>query len=338
MSTTEIISLVITCVGVVCFATAFTILYRTYAHSSIVQIESGKRDIELIDKALNEKSENYKRKKKRNSVIKTVIFAVVLAILIPLFVFALYTRFGGGTFFNKSVMVVASGSMSMKNEANPYLEENGLDNQFKTYDIIVLEKVEAPSDLKLYDVIAYRNNEGINVIHRIISLNQSDGELRFTTRGDANNETDTYQPKFDDVIGRYTGARIAGVGIVIMFLQDYAGMITVASLLYCLFMIDAVYRRIERAEKGRTEKLLAVIEGAEEENAAAMHAEFKETIYYKGFAYHFDESGFVEKAEAAGEDNPAQSDNAMVKVVECGESTTSREIIIETRNDDGEKA
>ena len=43
---------------------------------------------------------------------------------------------------DRAVMVVATGSMGYKNEANDYLFNRGLNNQFQQYDIIVLEKVE----------------------------------------------------------------------------------------------------------------------------------------------------------------------------------------------------
>lgn len=51
---------------------------------------------------------------------------------------------------NRTVMVVASNSMSYKNEANSYLFDDslGLNNQFNTYDLIILEKVNNETDLK----------------------------------------------------------------------------------------------------------------------------------------------------------------------------------------------
>ena len=57
MTSTEIISIIVTFIGVVSFATVFTILYQSYANSSIVEIKSGKRDIELIDEVIYEKQE-----------------------------------------------------------------------------------------------------------------------------------------------------------------------------------------------------------------------------------------------------------------------------------------
>ena len=54
MTPTEIISLVVTLVGVGCFAAVFTILYGKYSKGAIKEVKSGKRDIELIDQSITE--------------------------------------------------------------------------------------------------------------------------------------------------------------------------------------------------------------------------------------------------------------------------------------------
>lgn len=331
MSTLEIISIIATFLGVTCFSVVFTILYQSYVKSTVVQVESGKRDIELIDGALSDKSEKAKRNKKIFSAIKTALFILFMLIIIPLFLFSLVTRIAGDKpIFGKTFMVVASGSMSVKNKANDYLTTNGLDDQFQKYDIIILEKVESPSDLKQYDVIAYRNDEGVNIIHRIVSISGSGEGRRFTTRGDANNANDEYIPAFSDVIGVYRGKHIGTVGIVIMFLQSYSGIITVVALLYCLIMIDQVSKKIEKCETKRLDQLLSAIE-SDEFTAKSMRAEFKETIYYRGFAYRFDENGFIEKTEIPEGSEPEE--DTMIKVYDDG--TPSQKILIETRKNDG---
>ena len=48
MSSTEIISLIVTVIGIFSFASIFTILYGNYASMSMKEINSGKRDIEII--------------------------------------------------------------------------------------------------------------------------------------------------------------------------------------------------------------------------------------------------------------------------------------------------
>lgn len=333
MSTLEIISIVATFIGVTAFSVVFTILYQSYVRSTVVQIESGKRDIELIDGALNDKSEKAKRKKKIVSAVKTALFILFMIIIIPVFLFSLITRIAGDRpIFGKTFMVVASGSMSFKNKENDYLVSNGLDNQFQKYDIIVLDAVSSPDELKKYDVISYRNDQGINIIHRIVSISGSGDSVRLTTRGDANNASDEFTPEFSDVIGVYRGKRIGTVGIVIMFLQSYSGIITVVALLYCLVMIDQVSKKIEKCEQKRLGQLLSAIE-SDEFTAKSMRAEFKETIYYRGFAYKFDETGFIEKTEIPEDSQTAPEEDTMIKVYDDG--TPSQKIIIETRKDDG---
>ncbi|MEI3505411.1 MAG: hypothetical protein V8Q77_03990 [Bacilli bacterium] len=69
-----------------------------------------------------------------------------------MFIFSLINRFQNNVTMigNRTVMVVASNSMSYKNEANSYLFDDslGLNNQFNTYDLIILEKVNNETDLK----------------------------------------------------------------------------------------------------------------------------------------------------------------------------------------------
>ncbi len=333
MTLLEILSLVATVIGLGAFAAAFTILYRSYARSAILQTESGKRDIELIDKALNERDEKVKRKKERAKKIKNALFIAFIVIMIPAFFVSLLNKISGGKpIFGKNFIVVATGSMSEKHEVNGYLNENNLNDQFNQYDIIIIERVKSASELKKYDVIAFKNDKGVNIIHRIIGVSGN----KYITRGDANNADDSYQPGFNDVLGVYRGARIGAIGAFIMFLQSYSGIMTILALVYCMFMFDGVYKKIETCEETRTKILLEAIEG--EENALtekAMTAEFSETIYYKGFAYNFNEKGFIDKVELT--ESKTDDEDVLVKVVDDGESVATEEIKIQTRKDDNGK-
>lgn len=327
MQPLEIISIIATFAGVACFSIVFTVLYQSYVRATISQVESGKRDIELLDAALNERSERTKKVKKILFIVRTSVFVLFLVMIIPLFLFSLITRIAGDRpIFGKTIMIVASGSMGEKDDGNDYLEN--LNDQIDKYDIIVLEKVESIDELKLYDIIAYKNKEGTNIIHRIVAINGSGDNVQFIMRGDANNVNDDFKPKPSDVIGVYRGKRIPLVGIIVMFLQSYSGIITVVALLYCLFMIDIVSRKIDRCETKRTNQLLSIID-SDEFSAKGMKAEFKETIYYRGYAYRFDETGFIDKTEIIGEQ---PDDDTLVKVYDGSEP---QKIIIETRKDDG---
>lgn len=324
----EIISIIATFLGVTSFSVVFTILYRSYVASSVAQIEAGKRDIQIIDGALRERRKG-KRRGKAGAVVKNVLFILFLAVVIPVFLISLVNRFAGDRpVFGKSFMVVASGSMSYANEENAYLEEQGLGDRFDKFDIIVLGAVSSPSELKLYDVIAYRNDQGVNIIHRIVGIEGAGEGVRYTTRGDANNASDEYRPAFSDVIGVYRGTHVRGIGVVIMFIQSWSGIITVVALLYCLIMIDRVSRKIEACEERRREQLMNAIE-SDEPTASSMRAEFRETIFYRGYAYRFDETGFLGKSELTGDH---ADDDVMLKVYD---GAPSKRITIQTRKDHG---
>ena len=301
MSSTDIIALIVTIIGVASFATVVTILFRNYIRSAIKEIKAGHRDIEIVDLMIYESDPNVIKKRKATNLTKNVVYYAFLAIIIPLFGLSLYSRIRNNVtkFGNNFVMVVASGSMSMKNEANDYLVTYNLNNQFATYDMIVLAGIKSSSQLHKYDVIAYRNEKGINVIHRIIEIDYSEGEVRYTTRGDSNSATDSYHPRIKDVIGKYTGKKIPGIGIFIMFFQSYAGIVTILSVVYCSFMISHFNKKLDTATDERRD-MLATLFNVDEmgvrdpELMTNVHAS---TIYYKGYAYEISSDGKADKRE-----------------------------------------
>lgn len=311
----EIISIITTLLSVVGFSVVITVLFKSYARSTISKIESGERDIELIDELVAERANGSKKKVKK--AIKTTVFVALLVLIVPLLICALVNRIAGGRpVLGKSFMVVASGSMSQKNEVNDYLFTHDLDGQFGKYDIIILSAVKSPEELEKFDIIAYRNDEGKNIIHRIVDI--IDGEpMRYVMRGDANSANDIYKPTFEDVIGVYTHKKIGAVGIVVMFLQSYPGIITVLALLFCMFMIDAVTRSIEKSESARSEML-----------KKAIFVDGVTNIIYKGYSYRFPNNGSTDKVI-----NEAESDDGvMIRTVDGDEP---QKIKIETRKNDG---
>ncbi len=300
MTTTDIIALVVTIIGVGAFAAVISILYKHYIDTSIREIKRGDRDIELIDKLIYENNSSVKRRQKTVEVIKNVVYYTVLAFLIPIFGLSIYSRIKNNvtTIGGNSVLVVASGSMSHKNEANDYLVTYNLNNQFNTYDLIVVAKVDNVNQLKKYDVIAFKNDKKINVIHRIIDIKvDSNGVTRFVTRGDYNNANDSYSPKFNDVIGLYTNRRIKSIGVFIMFFQSYAGIITVVSIVYTMLFISHFNRKLEEATYDREEILNEHfdIDLLNDKTYLEMESSFLESIFYRNEVYLFTSDGFKEK-------------------------------------------
>lgn len=331
MDVLEIIAVVVTAIGVFSFSVIFTILYSSYQTATISEISAGKRDLDIIDEAIYERKPGVKKRKKCISVLRRVLFWIAIIVITPTFIFAVYSRIMGGVpmFGGKAVMVVASGSMSKKHPVNlSYLDS--YNNQFNTYDLIILEKVDDDSDLKKYDVIAFVNDEGVNVIHRIVGVSNSGSGVRYTTRGDANDADDLYHPNFENVLGKYTGQKVPIVGVLLMFLQSYSGIITICALVYCLVMVDKKTEKVRLAFSKRQKLLDSAICFDEIASVDDMQSHFSEVIYYKGYAYTFNGNGFVDKMPILDENIKMKSQRSVIKQTrgEGIEEIVSQEISI----------
>ena len=129
MQQSELISIVVTFFGLLCFAGVFTLLYFAYRKSTVNQIETGKRDIDLIDAAIKEKDPKVTRRRKAFAIVRTVLFVLFLVIIIPVLILSIIGKFTKGPVFDRGILVVASASMSQRNPVNTYLDTEQLDNQ-----------------------------------------------------------------------------------------------------------------------------------------------------------------------------------------------------------------
>lgn len=340
MNQVEIISLIVTFICVASFAIVFTLIYRSYQKTSISDIKQGKVDIELIDSVLYEKQDKVVKRRKVTNIIRSVVFYLLMIIIVPLLVLSVVNKIQGKTTMinGQSIMVVSTGSMSYKHPVNDYLVNKGLDNQFKEFSIIVLNDVEDEDDIHLYDVIAFKNNQGKNIIHRVKSIYVDDyGVVRFETRGDASESSDTYHPCFDDIIGIYANKKVDTIGIFVIFLQSAPGIITIISLAYCLLMVDKVSNKIAKEQDARLEHLSHIItQIADDEKVGSIKASYKETIYYKGFAYYFNEDGFISKEEIFDEEVIDKTENTVIKVKENNDSSQQVDEIVVDEESKGE--
>ena len=299
MSKMEIIALVVTIISLLCFCIVFTILFSHYCKASSEEVLSGKKDIELLDSEFLEKK---KKESKTRKIVKKVVSYVVLSVLVVFLGLSIYSKANNDVmlFGNSALLTVASGSMSYKNEENTYLDFNNLDDQFQTYDVIQIEKVKE-EDLKLYDVIAFKNNENKIIIHRIIKIESDVLGVKYTTRGDANNLSDEFNPRFENIVGRYTGNRVPIVGIFVLFLQSYSGMVTVVALLYCIYMFDKNYSKLKKNCDDRLNLLLDIIK--DPLNVKEFKTTYVQYIYYQGNIYEFQDGVFKKKTDGDNNDN-----------------------------------
>ena len=290
MSSIEIISLVVTIVCLLSFCVAFTFLFRHYYRSETDNVLTGREDPALLEDIAISEEKSGDRKKKALTLSFKIAGYVVLALVAAFFVMTLVARFNSGVLFfgDKAPLVIATGSMSEKNDENDYLFDNGLDNQFDAYDIIGIERYDRPEEVQLYDVVAYRSMEGEIIVHRIVEIREGG----YVTRGDANATSDTgmtYEGllSYDDILGRYNGFRIQGVGSLIVFLQSNAGIITIVSILYCFVMFDRFSSKYEQALEQRKEYLLSELpfDAKDEESREKVTVRFQEELTYRDKTY-----------------------------------------------------
>lgn len=176
-------------------------------------------------------------------ILANTVLVLTYIVFIFAMTFALYTRASGEQFYlgDTSYVVIQSGSMDEPVETNTYIQDNNLTDQIRTYSLIGLEKVESESDIELYDIVAYYNNKGELIVHRVISLQTNDqGETTYTLRGDANSFTDDIERAltFDQIEAKYNGFQNFGLGIAINYARSNIGIITISLGLILIAVYD----------------------------------------------------------------------------------------------------
>lgn len=301
MTSTELITLVVTVVCLLSFCTVFTILFGHYYKSNIEAVSQGKRDIALIDDAVEEEKDKKNKSKRAWQRTRKIASYVVLGAVFAIFACALVAKFNNDVmpFGDTGLVAIASGSMSQRN-SEAVLTHPELTNQFDKYDIIGLTKYKSEDEVELYDVIAFRNDNGVTIIHRVVDIQvNSTGNKYFVTQGDSNDVTDVgVQYKgdltFDRLIGRYNGFRLKGLGIIVFFLQSPSGIVSVLSVIYCLLMFDHYSGKYDEAVVKRTNLLVDLID-YDLEGGNPLESRYRECLVYRGATYSFEDGKYLGK-------------------------------------------
>ena len=233
-------------IGLAIFLLAFSLLYLILY---IKDVKKGKYDISILKKKF--KKLQLSRKKKR--LLKSCnIILNTLAIVLIIFLGSMILISNNILPSKYQLLVVTSDSMAYKNEDNTYLNENNLNNQFKTNDLILIEKVSSYDEINLYDIICYQDSNQL-VIHRVID---NSSNSYFITKGDANLNSDPIRVSFNQVIGKYTNFKIENIGEFILFTKSIDGI----CLFIDLLMILASYLICDEITKKENLKRLKYLE------------------------------------------------------------------------------
>ena len=166
-------------------------------------------------------------------------------------------------------------------------------------DLIFDTSVKDPSTLKVGDIITYWtviNGERVLNTHNIHEIYDGGGYLIFSTKGENNPTADPLTVHDSEIVGKYTGFKVGGLGKAFDYLQTSTGFLVVVVIpvfiffLYylvqffrVLFEYQNVKNRIKyEQERGRTEDLLAEQEQKlnekKEQERAALEAELREKL------------------------------------------------------------
>lgn len=149
--------------------------------------------------------------RKTASIVGNVFFILLLLVMIALSFFLIQSRITGGVpqVGGYQMYIVLSGSMKP---------------EFDTGSLIFVRET-GPGELVVGDIITFRSpaNEESLTTHRIVER-ISNEELKFVTRGDANNVNDPNPVPAENIVGKKTGS-VPYLGYLLNFVQTREGLI-----------------------------------------------------------------------------------------------------------------
>jgi len=184
-----------------------------------------------------QKTKISKKEELRMKIFKKAI-TIIIIVLLFIVIFASGTILVNSyihpnevpSFFGWKPFIVLSGSM---------------ESQIMTGDVAVVKEIDT-KNLKVGDVIAFKDNDNIVTTHRIIEITEVDGETRYITKGDNNNTKDSGYVLQNQIEGIFK-FRVGRLGNLALFIQTPIGMVVCISIpLIMLVLIQVVDSRKEK--------------------------------------------------------------------------------------------
>ncbi len=131
---------------------------------------------------------------------------------------------------------------------NFVIVSESMEPTINTNDVIFITNTSKES-LEVGDIISFRTGGYINT-HRIIRIEEKNGEEVYITKGDNNNSEDKTPVEFQDIEGKYL-FRLPGFGKVTEILKN---KVTLVILLFFLVIISYYQVRISKRKLKRKEE------------------------------------------------------------------------------------
>lgn len=196
------------------------------------------------------------------SIIINVIFGLVVALIVSVAITGLVYRANGEQLFigETAYLTIQTGSMSEKNLENPYYNDLP-DNQIAQYSLVGINKF-AEEDLKLYDIVAFKHN-GTLFVHRIVGIYEDNGVKLYTTMGDANNGSFSFEMGMtsDKIVGVYSGYQSENMGAFLSYLNSGTGIIALVFALCLVLVADFTENLLTKAYNERYRHIAGILDG-----------------------------------------------------------------------------
>lgn len=177
------------------------------------------------------------------------------------------------------------------------VESDSMKPTFKKGDLIIVKEIDDLYKLKEGDVITYYTIiDGKRVLntHRIVTVNKTETDISFTTKGDNNNKNDEDTAKSSDIVGKWTKTKFSGFGTAMDFLRTKKGFFICILLPMILFFLFELYKFIvalielkkpeveeideEEIKRKAIEEYLAKQKAEQEETGAKAAEEVSEAV------------------------------------------------------------
>ena len=176
-------------------------------------------------------SEEYMPEESKAKTIANKVLNIVLVIAIILAAFCTYVSF---------VSTSGNGVPSILGVRVFSIQTKSMYPTFESGDLIFDKAVKDSSELEIGDIITYWTViDGQRVLntHRIIQIYDGGGYLIFETQGDNNTVADALTVHESEIVGVYSGKKLAGAGKIFDYLQTSTGFLIVIVIPVAIFFL-----------------------------------------------------------------------------------------------------
>ncbi len=222
----------------------------------------------LEDEALKIEYMQQQNRSGKLDVLGNIASLALCCVFIAFFLLTLFINLREDVYFENipTIRVVKSDSMSQKHPKNEYLSTYGLDNQFQTFDLVLVYEKPAEDEIELYDIVVYESY-GTQVIHRIVGIEEPNAnhpnERYFLCRGDAVEQNDYFPVYYSQIQAIYRDERIPFVGSFVLFMQSPAGWLCFALVIFGIFGMPFLERKLTKEYLARL-RLIGFIKDEED--------------------------------------------------------------------------